>query len=851
MPGTTPATSDALAPSEAGRRVSRARETGLFLVSASLLTLELVQTRIFAYCLDSILLYTAVAIALLGLGISGTAMALWPALRRTQVSSLAAGSAAAFGVSVILTHALFARLSPGLRFGMNGLLATVLAMMAVPYFFAGVAVTACLAAAGRGVFRAYFVNLIGSAVGCFVLVGALKPLGAPALLIGVALLATAAGASFLVGGGSRLARLAVVVGGLVAAAPLLSPDRVFPFAPDPRAHLSLLSVIAQAAGIEATPERLYGAWDPAGRIEVHRFANTTGELQARLPDPVAVLLYSQDGGAGSVLIDGSDPDRAMGLYERTLYGGAAAYQLRGPRRTHNVLVIGLGGGPDVVAALRFGAGSITGVEINGSAIEAVEGPFAKFTGDPYRRPGVQIVHMDGRSFVRSANEQYDLILLSGVDTKAAGQGAGSLAISESHLYTVEAFEDYLDHLAPGGHLAVLRFLSRDRLRLAALGVAALRRHGIADPAHHFVALEQGRWTVLIVGREPIDDDAHQRLRAWIAGVPRPDTGIRMPYYDLVGFSLAMPPRIVYPTDDGSQSQDVGGYLAAVSNGRDAELIEATPWAMAPPVDDRPFFFDHQRRDRLLTAPAAHYQRLGGVLLALTLLAALAIAAPIPVFRRGIDHGRGLLRTVTYFLCLGIGFMLVELSLTQKLVLFLGHQTYALSVVLATLLVSAGLGSLVAARLQENGGAAMRRRIVPALVLLVALLVLTLDPVARAAAGSPLAVRMALAALMLFPLGFVLGMPFPTGLAALTGAAASRVPWAIGANGFGSVFGAAVALPAAMLCGYRILILGSLALYVVAAAVFPKPPAAYDRMPRTRSSTKVEIPRPEIESTAAQ
>jgi hypothetical protein len=483
-----------------------------------------------------------------------------------------------------------------------------------------------------------------------------------------------------------------------------------------------------------------------------------------------------------------------------------------------VLVIGLGGGPDVQAAHFFGARSVTGVEINESAIAAVAGPFAAFTGDPYGRPHARAVHLDGRTFVRSTPETFDVIVMSGVDTKAV-LAAGSLSISENHLYTVEAFEEYLDRLTPDGVLAMLRFGQFDRLRLATLGVAALRARGVAQPERHLAVLEQRPWTTVLVGREPLSPAALARLAAWVASIPTSDTGVRLPPYDAFGLGLGRPPRLLHPVAGTHDDGDAAALFAAVAAGREDEFIAGHSLDISPTTDDRPFFFDQQRRDRLLREPSPVYRKLGAYLAAIGLLALVAVAAPVPLLRHE-SAGRGLLRVLTYFGALGMGFMLLEIGLAQKLVLFLGHPSYSVTLVLAALLVGAGCGSAVAGRATFGGADLVRRVAVPSILLVGLGLAFGLDPLARACAGLPLAGRLAVAAIAIGALGFGLGMPFPAGLALLARGRATLVPWAIGANGLASVVGASAALPAAMLFGYRAVLVAGLVAYVVAALTVP-------------------------------
>jgi spermidine synthase len=790
-------------------------DLGLFVLSAAILTLEILETRLFAYCLPPILLYGAIGLTLLGLGAAGSLLALWPGWRSWRLGSVGAFAAGMFAITAVAAHALFARTSDGLVFELmrsldaNGRALAVCAALAMPYFFGGLAVTACLASSGAGIHRSYLVNLLGSAAGCFGVALLLKPLTAPVLLGAVCLLAVAGGALFARGGAAAPAKVTLALGAAIAAVATAWPSAFYAFNPDVTGQLPALRAVASTAPNVKVRE-VYSAWDLAARVEFHAFDG----WPAGLPEPIETYFYSQDGSAGSVVFGvGDDVRRGHGLFDRTLYG--AGYALHGAPRGARVLIIGLGGGPDMLGAHYFGAGEITGVDINGSAIEAIAGPLAAFSGNLYARPGVRVERIDGRTFVRSTRETYDLIVMSGADTKSVG-AAGALATSENHLYTVEGFVEYLSRLRPNGVIALLRFGDYDRLKLASIGVAALRRIGAAHPEAHFAVLEQGLWNSVLLCRDPVPDERLAALRQWAEAVP-PTTGIAIPYYDLIGLGFADAPKVLHPA--AANGSDVGAFFAAVARGEEVAYVDALEQNYSPTTDDRPFFFDGQRRDRLLASPGPAYVAMGWFLVTVSVLALAFIALPVPLFLRRRTGAAPLGRTLVYFGALGAGFMVLEIGLIQKLVLFLGHQSYAITVVLATLLVGAGLGSLASGRFRD-GARAVRRVVVPCIIAGAWAIVLTLDLFGGELASLPLGARLALATAALFPLGFCLGMPFPTALAGLATRSPGIEPWAIAANGFTSVVGSALALPLAMLLGYRAVLAAACVIYVVAALSFP-------------------------------
>jgi hypothetical protein len=428
--------------------------------------------------------------------------------------------------------------------------------------------------------------------------------------------------------------------------------------------------------------------------------------------------------------------------------------------------------------------------------------------------------MDGRTFVRANEDKYDLIMMSGADTKSVHAGL-SLAISENNLYTVESYIEYLDRLKPGGVVSILRFGDFEGLRLVTIAIQALKEFGITDnPANHIAVLKQGYRYTLLMSVDPLSAAAISRLADWVAEVPAPDTGIRVPAWDELGVGFDMPPEILYPAPAGQAVNDVTRYLKAVEQGSDNKFIAEYTRNIRPTTDNKPFFFDYQRLDELFSNTAQHYKRFAGFIASTALLALLLILLPRIALGTGALSDFGFVRSMTYFICLGAGFMTLEIGFVQKFVLYLGHQSYAVTVVLATLLVAAGLGSGMAGKYHWSKISIIRFRVVPAVLLLGALILLAFDWIAFNTAGLPLGGRILLSISILAPLGFALGIPFPSGLAVLEETAPRMVPWGIGINAFASVVATSASLPFAMLLGYKTVLSLGLAFYLLAAITFP-------------------------------
>ena len=521
-----------------------------------------------------------------------------------------------------------------------------------------------------------------------------------------------------------------------------------------------------------------------------------------------------DGDAATPVVQFGDvAPSEMALLDWTL--GSAAYQLLHPER---VLIIGAGGGVDVLTALRHGARTVDAVEINGAVIDFARGPLAARGGRAFEQPGVTLHEAEGRAFVRRSKDTYDLVQLSLIDTWAAS-ASGAYSLSEGYLYTVEALGDDLARLAPGGALTVTRWdwtPPRESLRLVAVVDEALRRGGAAEPRRHLVVLGLGRMANLVVKKSPFTPEELARVRALAAER---------------GFFVVYEPERPAAT----------AYAAYLSAPDRQAFVRGYPFDISPATDDRPFFFQFGRWSNLRLFGAGWKDNplilSGRLVLVAVLLQALALSLPLLVLAlrggsgAGASTGAGPTGPATgsvagsraiaaYFAALGVAFMLLEISLMQRVTLFLGSPVLAAAVVLATLLAAAGAGSLVAAR--RAAVQASPWPMLGAIAGLIALYAFGLSAVLRAGLGLGDAARVALAVVLVVPLGLAAGVPFPAALARLAargGAAATGLAW--GANGVGSVLGPILAALLALDVGLSGVMLLAGAGYVLAGVVIAR------------------------------
>jgi predicted membrane-bound spermidine synthase len=561
-------------------------------------------------------------------------------------------------------------------------------------------------------------------------------------------------------------------------------------------------------------QNLYEGWNSFSRIVVR--PRTGRDLRSYAwglspiydGPPGEQLALDIDSLAGTPLVKFDGDFAAPGLEHLAHDITALAYELRPGRKA---LVIGPGGGRDVLTALKFGSRDVDAVELNPLMQEVVNEHFGEFTGRLYERPEVHLTIDDGRHFVRRATERYGVIQLSLVDTWAS-TAAGAFALSENTLYTTEAFEDYLRHLDADGLLTVSRWLARvprETLRVASLARQALANLGFEDP----------RQRILVAGTPPLRR-GHQFASVVISLRPFTEAEIASArrFVEERGF------RVLYFPGQGEDPL----FSELITTDDFPGFLERYDLDVSPTTDDRPFFFNTVKPRDFLNFSEEETGRVGVHLLARVLfivigLVLLFILGPLLLRRRSALAAVGTgatWATLLYFGALGSGFMLIEVALISKFILFLGHPIHALTVVLCTILVSAGFGSYWSGRHVAAGHAGLARVIRAALAVIV-VLALVLDFVFEEyLIGMPFAVCVALTIASLAPAGFLLGMPFPLGLRLLDQMGrkwAQFIPWVWGINGATSVLGSILAITIAINFGFRASMVAGLCAYGIALA----------------------------------
>jgi len=781
------------------------------LISAATLLLELALLRLFAVQQFYHFAFMAVSLALLGAGASGS----WLSVRRLPPRpgptslAFALSTAAAY---LVINYVPFDSFSIAWDRRQVLFLALYFLAAAAPFIFAGLVVGGELIRSGREErsHRVYGANLIGSAAGSVAVLPALAIFGTVGAILIAAATAGAAGLLFALRPFPGNRRLPVVLSALVILAGLLGAFWRPPFLQLTLSPYKTLSVLSQALDAE----HVLTDWSATARVDVVESSTIHVMPGLSLVSPVGVppqagLLLDGD---NLMPITGLSPgsEEAAVLADHVPLG--AALRLRPEARA---LVVGAGTGADALLALAGGAQQVTAVEDNGLIIETVKGAYGDFTAGLFSHPRVRVVDQSGRVFVRQPDRgRFDLLVVS-LNDPHRPVTSGAYTLTENYTYTEGAFADYLDVLDEDGLLVVSRWLQwppSESVRTFGALAAALRAGG-RDPAGHLIAFRTLRTMTILAAPRPFREPEIEAARAFF----------QQRNYDPVYYAGIRPDELnrYNVLEEPAYHNLVTQVLAAP-----AETYAGYRFDIRPPTDDRPFFFHYfkwRQTPEILAALGRTWQPFGGsgyfvlvaLLILVTVASAVLIVGPLLIARAAppvTAVSRWRLRVFVYFAGLGLAFLFVEIPLAQRFILVLDEPVVALSVVVFTVLLFSGLGSL----------SVRRWPLLPALAVLVVLVVLyplLLGPFAGFALRLPGALRAAFSVAVIAPLGYVMGLPFAGGLRIVEARDPQLVPWAWAINGSFSVISSVLAVMVALSWGFSLVLWLGAAAYALALFAF--------------------------------
>ncbi len=465
------------------------------------------------------------------------------------------------------------------------------------------------------------------------------------------------------------------------------------------------------------------------------------------------------------------------------------------------LIIGPGGGRDVLMALSFGQKRIIGVELNPIIVDAVSNDFRGFTGEVYHYPNVEIHADEGRSFLERSKDKYDIIQASLVDTLAA-TASGAFALAENNLYTVEAFESYIEHLQDDGMLSFTRWYFEDSptssIRLSALAIESLEKMGVSQPRNHLLLIQGGDLATLILKKTPFSQEEVNNAHE---------------VSDDLGF------RIIYSPD--SVENPIFGKL--FNKAERANLYRDYPLNIIPPTDDTPFFFQTARFSDLFSdEPEQGFTQtfvtavvvLANLLVVMTILAGLFLILPLVLLKPlGISQITRYWKSLLYFILIGFGFIAVEIPLIQQFTLFLGHPIYSLAIVIFSILLFSSFGSFFTRRISPANSPKSITKLLSVFTVVLLAYIILLPAFIHAFIGFTTYLKILITVALLAPLGWLMGTLFPLGIKLTSEKDQFLVPWCWSLNGAFSVLGSVASVATSISVGFSHALMLGWAAYV--------------------------------------
>ena len=772
----------------------------IFLISFAGLLLEVSYTRIISFKLFYYYTYLVIGLALLGIGAGGVLVAISRRMRRASTDAILMWSlllgAASVGVGYLIVavtrtdsltlwdYGTFDSLSSLSR------LVLICLVLFASFIAIGVVLATLFGRRSDEVGRLYFADLLGAGLACAVVVWLLGSIGPPATIVLAGLIMALAGVRIAARRRSRVAPVGAVMAVLLAVA-VVAPS-VLPYQRTDESKADL-----RDSG---------HAWDWSAVFRVDAVSAVPNALTLIHDGLLGSAIYRFDGNPASLTRFDSDP-RSFPFEATGTDPG-------------NVLIIGAAGGNEVLASLYFDAAHIDAVELNPVTYRFVTEKFADYDGHFTDNPRVNYVTDEGRGYLARSDRKYGLIWYPAPDSYSATNAAtsGASVLSESYLYTREAIADSFDHLQRGGILAA-QFGEFDydarpnrTTRYVATARDALAERGVTDPSRHMLVVTTttegaSALSTVLVKETPFTAAQVDRVVAGLGAVP----GAKLRYAP--GHSVK-----------GESVSD----LATIPSSKLGSWYDSYRYDVRPVTDDAPFFWHFTPYDDVIgnftdpirrgDAEIALGERVLLLLLAVAVvLAAVFLLLPFVAVRSIWASFPRKPRSALYFASIGLGFIFFEITLIQRLTLFLGYPTYSLTVTLASILIFTGVGAFLSTRWAGRPGRAVGM-LFAAIALLTVFYQFGLPAATDALLGWPLAGRLAFAFIVLAPLGVCLGFFMPLGLgavAALTRFPREYVAWGWAVNGFASVVGAVLSTILAMTFGFRVVLFLALVAYAVA------------------------------------
>lgn len=778
-------------------------------IAASTLGLELVQTRILSFLYYNNVVYLTITIALLGLGISGVFVSLFSSYFK-NASKIIAFLTIGFIFAPMICLSIVSWIPesfPSATMSINKLLFSYI-FMVIPFLFSGAILGWVFMIHAESIHRLYCVDLVCSSAAVVAFVFLLWPLGGDWFIFfcgGIVLIGFVFYSQNILSKGIIWSIVTVYLGSML----LIHGDLL---GKKPEFYKTL-------GNINTHSKNKTTAWTPITRIDVY-------------PLSTDQQILTQDGDAPTYFSGKSEVSTfAQTIKDKDFFGAVSlTYQVK--KKPKNSLVIGVGGGIDVLVAKLMGAQSVTGIEINPATVNLINGRYRSYIQWPNWQ-GVNVIRAEGRNYVRSKINSYDTIVMSGIDTFSA-LNSGAYVLTENYLYTVEAVKDYLRALQSDGVMGINRWFylqPRESLRLAGLYLAAAKELHIEHPEQSIMVIAEGndselRWATTLIKKIPFTAAEVENILSLVAK----DSSLNVIYLPQIfspDMQKSLEHKIAYHDPMANFARECFHKLIRSSDKDRANFIHDYIYKINPVYDDQPFFFEYFKGDSFssfenfitylssVRGPTVLYVLLG----ICSFICLLCIILPLWIFQRRGLKTPGAFSLLAFFSSLGFGYMMFEIGAMQLVNVYIGDPMYSLPLILAGLLAATGIGSALSRKFSTISSLSViliNISVIAAMILLWVGLTHVIQPLTM---HFDLFSRALIVLLAIIPVGIALGIPFPTAIRALEKQHPNFIPWAWGVNGITSVLASIVAIILAMRVGFTMTVLVAVIAYMCGMAAY--------------------------------
>ncbi len=782
--------------------------SGIFFISLATLLFELGLTRVFSIAQWYHFAFMVISLALLGFGISGSALSIFSHIYKRDISYMLSLFSSLFCISCLASYLLINNLPfDSFRIAWElkqiAYLALYYISLAIPFFFSGLCTGIAITRMPSHVHKLYFWNLAGSGLGCLLILVLIPIKGNPCIVIFVILFGILA--TFLF---TRF-RLIKSVRSIIFITCMITLWVTF----NPELLDITMSPYKSLQTIMRFPDTSipYTKWNAFSRVDIiqSKSIKYAPGLSYKYPGMIPYQMgITTDGDNLSALTHTDYSLKDAGFTD--FLPAAQVYRFHRP---DNMLIINPGGGMDVLSGLYHHSRHITVLEANPLISKLLKNEFAEFTGNIYNRHNVQVYSEGVRSFIRRSKKHYDIIQISLSDTYGAVT-TGALSLRENYLYTTNAFQEYIELLSPDGFLVITRWLQHppsESLKIGTTIISALETIPYSSPASHIIALRSLMTGTYIVKKSPFTVSEIESLKTFCAEMK----------FDIIYFP-GISPEWVNRYNVLEKPMYYNTLTEALSSQDRQQFFSKYIYNINPATDDRPFFFNFYKAKNIsliIRNFGKHFEPYaGGGYLVLVILLCTAfitslifIMLPLYIFKRKNLHFPYTGRFFSYFFCLGLGFLFIEIPLMHKFVIFLNHPIYAFSAVLSGILIFSGLGSISSHALNTHIGF---KKILLLLCIGILIYMFFLDSIFNSMLDKSFPIRLFASLIIIAPLGFLMGIPFPTGIEMVNVFSPGLTPWVWGINGFASVLSSIIALMVAMKYGYTSVLMLACIMYLL-------------------------------------